>query len=1056
MTKPTDSLKAHWRSLADHDGTLAPQHDEFPGLAQTQEGQSEFVPATSLARRKFMGIVGLASLATTACVRKPVEHIVPLSKRPEDMIPGQSVYYASAYQTGGTVVGLLVESVDGRPTKIEGNPRHSGSLGATDIPTQGSVLDLYDQNRSRHPLKKGAATDWDTVATELGATLKEIRGKQGQGLALVVPTILSPSLREALKSFTTNFPKARVFDGDVAGPSNQTAGAELLAGQGARFTYHLQGARIIFAADSDFLGVEQDHVRLAREFADSREALTPADAAGMSRLYSVEPHFSITGAQADHRLRMRASQVGAVLVALAKELRAGTKAAGVEAALDALPQVTLTEPEQNFVRVLAKDLLAAKEARDAHSVVLVGERQPAWVHGLGLVINLMLGNIGSSVRLRHDDTAPRTEPIAALGEALGTGIDTVIALDTNPAFTAPGDLDLATKLKAATTIHVGAYLDETGKLAAWHLPSSHFLEAWGDLEASDATISIVQPLIAPLHDTRSTLEILSWIASDAQVDGYSLVQGYWRKILGAMWSDKVWRRWLHDGVVHGVPRSGQNPQPRDFAALAAAMKSADFAADKLEVNFHLDPRIVDGRHANNGWLVECPHPMTKLTWDNAAYVSIATARKLGVQNCDLVTVQVGGRSVQLPVWIAPGQADDTVSLSLGWGHKEYGIVADGSGFDVYPLQAAANRWFTAGEVVKFGGQRKIYSTQDWGSLSPGVDMASTVDDNDPKLANPGRGYPDRPIVRETTLDDYKADPKRFVTDGDLMKPEQLVSLWDHNTHPDLGAPAMLGKQQWGLVIDLNRCTGCSACTVACQAENSIPVVGRAQVANGREMHWIRLDRYYSGAKEDPAAVVQPMLCQHCETAPCENVCPVAATAHSPEGLNDMAYNRCIGTRYCSNNCPYKVRRFNFFNYNREQWNADDEKLRWMQKNPNVTVRFRGVIEKCSYCVQRIQEAKIQAHTVGEDTVKDGVIVTACQQVCPSAAITFGDIADPTTRVSKLRGSVRNYGVLSDLNTRPRTTYLGRVRNPNPELAPPPPAKAEEHKPEHKPTGAGGH
>ena len=452
--------------------------------------------------------------------------------------------------------------------------------------------------------------------------------------------------------------------------------------------------------------------------------------------------------------------------------------------------------------------------------------------------------------------------------------------------------------------------------------------------------------------------------------------------------------------------------------------------------------------------------MTKLTWDNAALVSINTARQLGVANCDLVTVEVEGaggkRSVRMPVWIAPGQADGTVSLLVGFGRKGIGIVAEGSGEDVYPLQSSGNRWFGAGTIAKFGGQRMIYSTQDWGSLSPAVDTASTRDDNDPKLKNPGRGYPDRPIIRETTVAGFKADPA-FAAKGDLMAPDKLVSLWDHNApDSDLGAPVLTGAQQWGMVIDLNKCSGCSTCVVACQAENNIPVVGRSQVANGRELHWIRLDRYYTGAKEDPAAVMQPMLCQHCETAPCENVCPVAATAHSPEGLNDMAYNRCIGTRYCANNCPYKVRRFNFFNYNIDPMNADEEKLMWMQKNPNVTVRFRGVIEKCSYCVQRIQEAKIQAHVAGQEKVRDGGVVPACQQACPANAITFGDIADKSTKVARARASQRNYGVLTDLNTRPRTTYLGRIRNPNPELAPPPAAPAAPAADKHGPSGHGGH
>jgi molybdopterin-containing oxidoreductase family iron-sulfur binding subunit len=663
-------------------------------------------------------------------------------------------------------------------------------------------------------------------------------------------------------------------------------------------------------------------------------------------------------------------------------------------------------------------------------VVIVGERQPVWAYALGMLINYALGNGGNTLRMRHDDQAVATDNLAALAAGLrDNSITQVICLDTNPAYDAPGELGLAEALKGKVLVHLGHHVDETGQLATWCLPAAHYLESWGDLEAIDSTVSIVQPLIAPLHGGRSALELLAWIASDAQIDGYSLVQGYWRTVLGPMYSDRVWRRWLHDGIAQGIPRSGTSPTPRDVSGLITALGTADVAAGQgIEVNFHLDPKLADGRYSNNGWLQEAPHPMTKLTWDNAAYISIDTARTLGVENCDLVRVTVGGRALDLPVWIAPGQADNTVSINLGYGRRNLGEVANGAGADGYSLQGAANPWFIAGEVAKLGGRREVYSTQNHGSLDPGVDPASPKDDS--VGMNPGRGYPARPIVRETTVDGFKADPN-FSQQGDLIAKENLKSLWDHNTHPDFGPPALVGNQQWGMAIDLNKCTGCTACTVACQAENNIPVVGRSQVANGREMHWIRLDRYYTGPKEAPQAVVQPMLCQHCETAPCENVCPVNATAHSPEGLNDMAYNRCIGTRYCANNCPYKVRRFNFFNFNKERVN--DNEMTRMQKNPDVTVRFRGVIEKCSYCVQRIQEAKIQAHTAGEDFVKDGVIVTACQQVCPSRAITFGDVADPKTMVSQVKKSVRNYGVLTDLNTRPRTTYLARVRNPNPEL-----------------------
>lgn len=1041
MTKPTETLKTYWRSLEDLDGTQPAIVDEFPGQADVAAPVT-LVPVTKLARRKFAGILGastaIAGLTSTGCVRKPVEHILPFAKRPEDMIPGEAIYYATAYQVGTSVLGLLVESQDGRPTKVEGNPRHANSSGATDMWAQGSVLNLYDPDRCRTPHRLGAdgkhtAVEWDVVTEELGATLKELRGTQGAGVALVIPTVLSPTYRDVLRTFKDKLSKAKIILSDAAGASNSIAGAELIGGPGTRATYHLTGAKVIAAFDSDFIGNEQDHVRLQREYADGRAAFAPEDAVNMNRLYAVEPHFTVTGAQADHRLRVRGSEVGGLLAALANELfgALGLRLPpGGEGLVGALPKAELSPEQSKFISALARDLNAAKTARSG-SAVLVGERQPAWAHALAILINYGLGNGGNTVRLRADDQAVATDDIATLAAGLKDGsITQVVCLETNPAYDAPGELGLAEALKGKVLVHLGSHVDETGKLATWCLPASHYLESWGDLEAIDSTISIVQPLIAPLHKSRSALELLAWIASDAEIDGYSLVQGYWRTALGAMFSDRTWRRWLHDGVAQGVPRSGGSPSPRDLTGLIAALGKADIAAgDKFELNFRLDPKLADGRFANNGWLQEAPHPMTKLAWDNAAYISIDTARKLGVENCDLLNITVGGRTITAPVWIAPGQADDTVSLTLGYGRREIGGVANGAGVDAYALQAAANRWFVSGaDVAKFGGRRMVYSTQDHGSLDPGIDPASPKDDS--VGSNPGRGYPVRPIVRETTVAGFQADPE-FSQKGDLIAKEDLRSLWDHNTDPDFGAPALVGLQQWGMVIDLNKCTGCTACTVACVAENNIPVVGRSQVANGREMHWIRLDRYYTGPKEAPQAIVQPMLCQHCETAPCENVCPVAATAHSPEGLNDMAYNRCIGTRYCANNCPYKVRRFNFFNYNKDPVN--DHELVRMVKNPDVTVRFRGVIEKCSYCVQRIQEAKIQAHVAGESTVKDGVIVTACAQVCPSRAIEFGDVADKSTRVSQSKASKRNYGVLSDLNTRPRTTYLARVRNPNPEL-----------------------
>jgi len=1031
MSKPNASLKAYWRSLDAHSSLVqgsAPQasHDEFPAEAAGVGGE---LTQLRVRRRSFVGILGastaLAGL-TTGCIRKPVERILPFAKRPEDVVPGEALFYSTGFQVGGSVLGILAEATDGRPIKIEGNPKHGASQGATDVWAQASVLSLYDPDRSQFPqtVTDGelVGADWESARAGVDEILGAARKAGGKGMALVIPWTVSPSLRAQLETLKKNYPEARLVLCDPMAPINATASVEMLAQPGARMTHHLSGASVVVSIDSDFMGAELDHVRLSKEFARKRSPLGQGDP--MNRLYVVEPHFSSTGANADHRLPLRSSKIGPFLIALAHELATNHGIKMPSSFEGIIGAQELGEQEAKWVAALAKELIAARDDRESHSAILVGERQPAWVHGLGLVLNVALGNQTKSVHLRVEESAPVTEDLNALAEGLSSGaITTVFCLDTNPALVAPGELGMGELLGKATVVHAGYHLDETARLAAWHLPISHQLESWGDLESSEGIITVCQPLIVPMYDTKSTIELLSWWSSGHWMPNYDLVYSFWKNLLGGNFSKRRWEQWLHDGIVSGIPRSPGIPVFEHFDTLAEAINDgvSKYGPDtEFEVNFHIDPKVGDGRYANNGWLQECPHPMSKLCWDNGAYISPADAKELGVENCDLLNIQVGERTIQAPVWIMPGQASKTVSLNIGYGREGIGYVAEDAGINVYPLQGAKNPWFVANSgVSKLGGQRMIYSTQDHGTLDPGL------------------GYPLRPIVRETSVDaEGKWANPEFADEGDLMKPEDLKSLWEHNTEATLGEPKLTGKQQWGMVIDLNRCNGCSACVVACQAENNIPLVGKKEVGNGREMHWIRLDRYFSGwDAESPEAVMQPMLCQHCETAPCENVCPVAATTHSPEGLNDMAYNRCIGTRYCANNCPYKVRRFNFHNYNKrmdEDWGQDP--VGRMVRNPDVTVRFRGVIEKCTFCVQRINGAKITAHVAGEDTVADGVIVSACEQVCPSEAIVFGDVADPTSRVSKLKATERNYGVLSDLLTRPRTTYLGRIRNPNPELA----------------------
>ncbi|MFV8753067.1 4Fe-4S dicluster domain-containing protein [Nannocystaceae bacterium ST9] len=1137
-------------------GSAGASNDQIP--QEFAPGADELVIEGGASRRKFIGLIGastaLAGLGSTGCLRKPVENIMPFAKRPEDLIPGVPVYYATAMQVGGTVQGLLVESHDGRPTKIEGNPRHSGSQGATDVFAQGTLLSLYDPERSRQPksstvsahtyapagqleeAKKatiehlctilhdrsiaatnsidaaeqakvrceqaiessgvwetGKADDgreiaavsidwdeqiettWDDAWGHLLPKLRPLHAAGGQGLALVVAGSLSPSYRALQQRFVAAYPQAKVVLCDPTFPINTIRASEMVAGEGARAYYSLERVKTIVAVDCDFLGLDTDHIRLAREFSEGRKLMTPEGGDALNRLYVVEPHLTSTGAAADERLRLPATDIVDFLAALVIELienhgaRLPSGSEGFASVIQTRGQ--FDDRSKRFIAALASDLAASalpdeepvegEKSKRERVVVMVGERQPPLAQGLGFLINNMLlastvkppGSLRFSHRL---DTVPYAG-LVELARGLDDGsITHVICLGTNPAYEGPGVLALAEKLQKATLlVHAGTHCDETGQLAHWHLPLSHFLEAWGDLEALDGTTSIVQPLIAPLFDTRSEAEILAmllprregaeWVFSAAEQPGATLVKDFWKNEIKVATrstqslSDRVWRRWLHDGLVSGIPRSPTALVPNNWQPFADMMVGRKVDEDApYEIDFHLDPKVLAGAYSNNAWMQELPHPLTKLVWDNGAYISATLAAELGIVNGQNLSIKVGEARMEVPVWIAPGQHDKTVSLTLGYGRVGVGSVAAGAGFDVNKLRPDETTWFARGEISRGSGKYDLVSTQDYGSLDPddlGLD--------DPDGSPFGLNFEKRPIYRETTVAGFKKDPD-FAKRGDLMPPERLKSPWsrhDSAVDPNFGVPIMHGPHHWGMAIDLNLCVSCNACVIACQAENNIAIVGKKQCANGREMHWIRIDRYYTGSEDNPDAVVMPVGCQHCETAPCENVCPVQATAHSPEGLNDMAYNRCIGTRYCANNCPYKVRRFNFFNFN-----EDLDPVVQLVKNPDVTVRFRGVIEKCSYCVQRINTAKIEAHLDGRDKVRDGEVISACQQVCPTRAIAFGDISDPESAVSKAKyaddkinyqerqPAKRSYGLLTDLNTQPRTTYLGRVRNPNPKLA----------------------
>ncbi len=980
--------KRYWRSLTEKNNDpeyRAALAAEFP------EGSSEMTPEEGeVSRRSFLTLMGasMALAGMTACHR-PEEKILPYAKPPEEVIPGKPLYYATSTSLYGTAIGLLVESHEGRPTKIEGNPRHPESLGATTTHLQAVILDMYDPDRSTGPLEKGQKRTRDDVSKALRDLSAKLKGDGGKTLAILTQDHRSPTLDAALRDLKAQMPAARVVRYEPFDRSNGLEGTKLAFGRAVEPVYALDKAMVVATLDSDALANEGSPLKNARGWVANRDP----EGRALNRMYAVESVHSVTGANADHRLRLKSADVAQFALALAQKV-------GVEGVAPAAP---LSANAQKFVDALAKDL----HANHGKSAVLVGNRQPAAVHAVVALINEKLGNVGATVnyvRTFDDATPSGPKALVELANAINSKqVDTVLILGGNPAFDAPADAAFAKAIaSAATSIHLSTHVDETSSSCTWHIPRAHFLEAWSDLRSEDGTYSIVQPLIAPLYDGLSDAEVVRALLGDVRKP-YDLV----RETFGRLYGDeKAWKRALHDGYVPGSNFPAESVAPGAGAAAAAA-KSLPVSAAGFEVTIHPDAHAYDGRFANNGWMQELPDAMTKLTWGSSAWLSAATAKELGVVEGDHINVVVESASVTLPVVIAPGQADKSVAVFLGQGRR-VGRVATGVGVDVYPLFKSSSQYVANGNVSR-------------ASVSVEIQKTASIEKNVLSRTQEHFNMEGRPIVRETTAAQYAAEPKVIK---DMTPPgPPLENLW---------YPQPYEGHKWGMTIDLNACIGCNACMVACQSENNVPVVGVLGVRKSREMHWLRIDRYFEGSNPDEArSVSMPMLCQQCENAPCESVCPVGATSHSPEGLNDMAYNRCIGTRYCANNCPYKVRRFNFFNYSKNFTGTQH-----MQLNPNVSVRSRGVMEKCTWCVQRINEARITAKKNEPDgRVKDGAIETACQQACPTRAITFGDYNDRESMVSKKAALPRAYALLAEFNFVPRLQYLGRVRNPNPELEP---------------------
>jgi MoCo/4Fe-4S cofactor protein with predicted Tat translocation signal len=985
-----------WSSLEELAGTEDFRklvEDEFPDRTPDWNDPPQ--------RRTFLKLMaaslGLAGLA--ACTKQPSEMIVPYVRQPEELVPGRPLYYATARPASGGAIGVLAESHEGRPTKLEGNPEHPASIGAIDLHTQASILNLYDPDRASVVTRKGNISSWINFVGALVAARDDHAARQGAGLRLLTTPISSPTLVSQLRTFLQSMPQARWHQYE---PSLRVPGYNP--------QYNFRNAEVIVSLDSDFLAFGPAALRQARDFAAKKRVLVgqnpveqrralqrlpeedqPIGQANYAyardavpaktdtnRLYVVEGTPSVTAGMADHRIRIKTSEVGLFAAHLAQAVGANP---------GALPSGNLPEKVERLIPVIARDLQAHRGA----SLVIAGDYQPAGVHAIAHAINEALGNVGRTVTYAapaDHDPVDNMASLRQLVDDINAGqVQTLIMVGVNPVYDAPADLQFEAALrKLRMRVLLSEFRNETSVLCDWHVPMAHFLESWSDTRAHDGTVTIIQPLIAPLYSGVTPHQLFSVLNGKADETPHDTVKNYWTSQVGAANIEAFWQRALHDGVVPNtaVPTSSRPGLP------AGAPLPQPAPPGEIEIVFRPDPTVWYGEFSNNGWCQELPKPQNQMTWDNAVWISPNTAQRLGLNTEDIIEIDHRGLKVQGPVWILPGHADDSITVQFGYGRAHVGRVANGIGYNAYAVRTSDSPWFSTGVTIrKVGGPYAFAATQ----------RTQTMEERSPFRI---KDYPE--YLKKPGLE------QEIVPENITLFPE-----WSFSGY------------KWGMAIDLNACVGCRACMMACQAENNIPVVGKDQVRRQRHMNWIRVDRYYRGDFSDPELYYQPIPCMQCELAPCELVCPVAATVHSGDGLNQMVYNRCVGTRYCSNNCPYKVRRFNFYLY--ADWYTPSL---YGLRNPDVTVRSRGVMEKCTYCVQRINAAKIESEK--EDRrIMDGEITPACAQACPSQAIVFGDINDPNSRVAKLKAQPRNYSLLEDLNTRPRTTYLARIKNPNPEI-----------------------
>lgn len=1009
---PIKGLKSYWRSFSELNKT-----EEYKDFLYKEFQEDASLLEDEGSRRTFIKLLGAttALAGLTGCsIRRPKQFIKPYAKMPEYGTPGKSLFYATTMAVDEDVIGVVVESQEGRPTKIEGNPLHPGSLGAANAFQQASILNLYDPDRVRHISLNDEAKTVDEFESWISRKRNELKKSKGQGVSILTETNVSPTFHRLIESFLSQYPLANVVRYSSVNRDNETQGLYSLFGKYVAPQYDYKKADVVLSFDCDFLGTEPGQVRATKDFSSRRDP----EQGKMNRLYVFENTFTVTGAKSDHRYRVKSVDVSSVVAYVAlsvlksKKYVVPTKIMGH---LEKSASVAVKGIALKTLDLIVEDVLKAGKK----GLVLAGQSQPRGVHAVVALINKALGSVGSVVSYAELPFSSKeyvakdnVSSISDLTSNMKRGsVDTLIILGGNPVYSSPSDLGFSDALaKVETSIYLTEQYNETSALCGWIVPKSHYLEAWGDVVSLGGVQSIVQPLIQPMGDSFSSEELIS-IVSGGSSNGYSLVRNTWRRSVSDF--NAKWDQWLHDGII-SVNSSLTSVSPVYTDALLNSVSSVFLESSfntQIEVVFKPSFTLYDGRFVNNGWLQELPDPITKLTWDNTALVSRATAQALNLKNEDLVRLTTRYGEIETPIYVLPGHADNSITLSLGYGQAKAGRVGESTGFDVNPIRTSGEFYVVhSSTIIKQNKTYPLASTQDHGSLEG------------------------RPIYREASLGEYKKHPT-FAKE--MVETPPLTSLYSEFKY-DTG-------YQWGLAIDLSKCTGCNACVVGCQSENNIPIVGKEQVINGREMHWIRIDRYFEGDMDNPDIVEQPMTCLQCEMAPCEQVCPVAATTHSEEGLNDMVYNRCVGTRYCLDNCPVKVRRFNFFDYHQRNPQSQPKNRQHLfdymrepdpsiqkQFNPDVTVRMRGVMEKCTYCVQRISKAK--SHAKNENRlVRDGEIQTACQQTCPADAIVFGNILDPNSHVSKMKKQSRDYHILEQLHLKPRTSFLASIRNPNPKL-----------------------